>query len=105
MVLVHILTPDKVQALNIIDILINKKLLLNAVISDKTIYKKNEKNGKLEGKSHTMIIARAKALLFQKIDQELKKHYPINIPSLYAVPIVYMKEEQAQEIREKTAKL
>lgn len=105
MVLAHILAHNKNQALTIIDILINKNLFLDAVISEKTIYTKNETTGQLDAKSHPLIIARTKALLFQTIDQELKKHYPNHMPGLYAVPIVYMNEDQAHEIREKTAKI
>jgi uncharacterized protein involved in tolerance to divalent cations len=105
MVLTHILTDTKEQALNCIEILLNKKLLLDATISEKTTYSKNETSGKLESKSNVLIIGRTKALLFQSIDQELKKYYPKNMPGLYSVPIVYMNEGQSNEIREKTAKI
>lgn len=105
MVLVHILAQDKSQALAIIDILMDKKLFLDSVISEKTRYKINETTGQLEAKSHALIIARTKALLFQTIDEEIKKHFPNSMPGLYAVPIVYMNEGQAHEIREKTAKI
>lgn len=105
MVLTHILTDSKEQALNCIDILLDKKLLLDATLSEKTTYFKNKTSRKLESKSNVLIIGRTKALLFQSIDQELKKNYPKNMPGLYAVPIVYMNEDQSDEIREKTAKI
>lgn len=105
MVLTHILTDTREQAFNCIEILLNKKLLLDASISEKTTYSKNETTGKLVSTSNVLIIGRTKALLFKSIDQELKKNYPKNMPSLYAVPIVYMNEDQTNEIREKTAKI
>ncbi|MGB5437130.1 MAG: hypothetical protein WBM98_14640 [Maribacter sp.] len=105
MVLTHILTDTKEQALNCIDILLDKKLLLDASLSEKTTYFKNESSHKLESKSNILIIGRTKALLFQSIDQVLQKYYPNNMPSLYAVPIVYMNDDQSDAIREKTAKI
>jgi uncharacterized protein involved in tolerance to divalent cations len=105
MVLIHILSDTREQALKCIEILLNKKLLLDASISEKTTFSKNETSGKLESTSNVLILGRTKALLFQSIDQELKKNYPNNLPSLYAVPIVYMNEDQSNEIRKKTAKI
>ena len=105
MVLTHILTDTKEQALSCIDILLDKKLLMDASLSEKTTYFKNDTSQKLESKSNVLIIGRTKALLFQTIDQVLQQYYPNNMPSLYAVPIVYMNDDQSVAIREKTAKI
>ena len=73
MVLTHNLTDTREQALNCVEILLNKRLLLDATISEKNTYSKNQTSGKLGSTSNVFIIGRTKALLFKSIDQEQKK--------------------------------
>ncbi len=105
MILTHIIAKNKKQALQIIGVLLEKKLLLHAAISKKTVFKFNEKAMKLEKQKQTLIIGKTKALLFNTINKELKEHFFENMPMLYAVPIVYMDEELAATLRANTAKI
>ena len=40
MILAHIITNNKRQAMEIINLLMDKKLLLHAIVSEKIVYKK-----------------------------------------------------------------
>ena len=105
MILAHIIAKNKRQALQIISVLLEKKLLLHAAISKKTVYKFNQKTTKLEKQKQTLIIGKTKGLLFNNINKEIKAHFSENMPMLYAVPIVYMDEELATILRASTAKV
>lgn len=105
MILAHIISKNKKQALKIIAILLEKKLLLHAAISKKTVYQYNKDQLRVEKQKHTLIIGKTKALLFNTINKELKDHFSENMPMLYAAPIVYMDEELATILRKSTAKV
>ena len=105
MILVHIISKNKKQALEIITVLLKKRLLLHGAISKKTLYRNNRENDQLEEKKQTLIIGKTKALLFNAINEELKTNFTKNCPLLYAVPIVYTDAELANTLRESTAKV
>ena len=105
MILAHIMAIDRVQALEIINLLMDKELLFQAAISEKTIYRRKAESGKLICEHRTLIIGKTKGLLFTAINKELKKRFVENMPMLYSVPIIYMNEELAQLLRENTAKV
>ncbi|AZQ60122.1 divalent cation tolerance protein CutA [Maribacter sp. MJ134] len=105
MILAHIIAKDRNQALKIINLLMDQKLLLQAVVSEKTVYEKKNAQGQLVSSKQTLIIGKTKALLFKTINDVLKTNFKTNMPMLYSVPIVYMDEELASLIRENTAKV
>lgn len=105
MILAHIIAHNRTQALEIINILMDEKLLLQAAASEKEIYEKKSDDGELICEKKTLIIGKTKALLFSEINNVLKKHFSQNMPMLYAVPIIYMDEELANLLRENTAKV
>ncbi len=105
MILAHIIAHNRTQALEIINLLMDEKLLLQAAVSEKEIYEKKSDDGELICENKTLIIGKTKALLFTIINNVLKKHFSENMPMLYAVPIVYMDEELANLLRENTAKV
>ncbi len=105
MILAHIIVRDKDQTMDIITLLTQHDLIFNACISSKKVYEKNRKSGVLEHHEQTLIIGKTKALLFSKINDLLKEKYQKNMPMFYAVPIIYMDEEQTQLLRDHTAKV
>lgn len=105
MILAHIMAYDKQQALEIINLLMDKKLLLQAAVTEKTMYEKKSAEGELIRENRTLIIGKTKGLLFNTINEVLKKHFSENMPMLYSIPIVYMDEELATLLRENTAKV
>lgn len=105
MILVHIITKKNEQALEIIDLLIHKKLLFDAMVSEKTVYKKSKVTGKLVSSLQTLVIGRTKSLLFNAINQLLMEKYIDHMPVLYSLPIVYMQPEQAEEILSETVRV
>jgi uncharacterized protein involved in tolerance to divalent cations len=105
MILAHIIAKNKKQALQIIAVLLEKKLLLHAAISKKTVFKNIDNQLQLKKQKQTLIIGKTKGLLFNSINQELKNRFSENMPMLYAVPIIYMDEEIATILRSSTAKV
>ncbi len=105
MILAHIIAANRKQALEIIHLLMDENLLLQAAVSEKTIYQKKTANGELVRKNRTLIIGKTKALLFTTINDVLKRNFKEDMPMLYSVPIVYMDEELAAMLRENTAKV
>ncbi len=91
--------------MEIIHLLMEKELLLHAIVSEKKVYQKKAVGGNLISNIQTLIIGKTKALLFKTINQELKKAYPNNMPILYSIPIVYMDDEQTAFLRAHTAEV
>jgi hypothetical protein len=96
---------NKAQAIDIIHLLMDKKLLLQAAISEKIIFKKKTGSGKLVSEKRTLIIGKTKGLLFSTINEVLKTTFKDSMPMLYAVPIIYMDDSLAQLLRENTDKV
>ncbi|UJH66165.1 divalent cation tolerance protein CutA [Allomuricauda sp. SCSIO 65647] len=104
MVLVHIICESKSQALDIVDVLIEERLMLDAMISDKLLFKRL-KSGETESHERTLVMGTTKALLFKTIDQRIKQVFTSTAPLVYAMPIVYMNAEQTQELQAETRKV
>jgi len=107
MILVHIITQSRSQALEIVDTLLEQKLLFNAMVSRKKIYQKDIDTGELVGTFNTLTIGKTKALLFNRINNLLINKYDntAQMPTLYCLPIVYIDSERAEELLESTAKV
>lgn len=107
MILVHIITEKKERALEIIDILLEKKLLFNAMLSRKKVFEKDSITGELKEKKQILVIGKTKSLLFNKINKLLVSMYGDSdqMPSLYCLPIVYMDTERAEELLRRTLKV
>lgn len=104
MVLIHIICDSPTQANEIVDFLIDEELMLNAFLSNKTLYKR-KKNGKEESLEQTLVMGTTKALLFNTINERIKKKFAKNPPPTYAMPIIYMDEHQNLELQTKTQKV
>jgi uncharacterized protein involved in tolerance to divalent cations len=106
MILLHILTKTEEQAVEIADLLIEQKLILNAVILDQVRVRQMGDGGSaIKSEKEYLLMGKSKALLFSTIDERLRLRYPKDLPTIYAVPIVGMDWEQADELVEKTAKI
>ncbi|NNC84655.1 MAG: hypothetical protein HKN75_01155 [Bacteroidia bacterium] len=105
MILIHILTKDHAQALEISDFLVSKKLTVNAVILQNALVRKRDSSNQLISENQTFVMGKTKALLFNEIDRELRDKYPSNMPVLYSVPIVNMDWDQTEKLVEQTTKV
>ncbi|AWX44133.1 hypothetical protein HME9304_01133 [Flagellimonas maritima] len=103
MVLVHIICNSSEQATRIVDFLIEERLMLNALVSDKLLYKQR-RNDEKESFEQTLIMGTTKALLFTKINERIQRKFIKNPPLIYAMPIIYMDEKQSKNLRKKTEK-
>ena len=104
MILLHVVAESKNQAVEIADYLIENKLLLDAVITEKVVVRKQNKDGKFHSIDQALVMGRTKSLLFNYIDQKLRKRYPDDMPLVYSVAIVNMDWEQSNLLISKTAK-
>ena len=90
MVLVHIICKHQQQCDEIIEFLLEKKLVLDAWVSEKSVFMNRADQYKGRKKRQILIMCKTKALLFNAIDEALSEKYPKNMPTLYCVPIIYM---------------
>lgn len=104
MILVHIITQSRSQALEIVDMLLEKNLLFNAMLSRKKVYQKETSHGGLKGTINTLIIGKTRALLFNSINTLLNDTYSVTdqMPSIYCLPIVYADSKSSKELLEQT---
>lgn len=104
MVLIHIICDSPAQANDIVDFLIDEKLMLNALVSNKILHKRL-KNDRKKSFEQTLVMGTTKALLFNKINKQIKKKFAKNFPLIYAMPIIYMDEHLNLELQTKTQKV
>ena len=105
MILLHIISDKEEQALEIVDFLLEKKMLLEAVLLEKVTVRKKLSEGKPVSSSQTLVMGKTKALLFNTIDLLLKDKYGDKIPIIYSTPIVHMDWEQSKELVNEVAKI
>ncbi len=104
MVLIHIICDSQKQAADIVDFLIDEKLMLNPLVSSKLLHKQL-KNGQKKSFKRTIVMGTTKALLFNKINHHIKEKFPNNTPLVYAMPIIYMDETQSEDLRLSTERV
>ncbi len=104
MILIHLITKNFDDAIEMVDILTKEKLILNAVISKEVIVRK-EKEGKMVSEDRVLVMGKTKGLLFDSIDKRIRALYPNNMPVLYSVPITHMDWEQADYLVKHTARV
>lgn len=105
MILLHIITTVDDQAFEISDLLIEEKLILEAVVFNSVVVREKGQDGKFKSINKTMIMGKTKSLLFEYIDKKLREKYPNRMPILYSVPIVNMDWEQSDMLIKQTAKV
>ncbi len=105
MILIHIVPQQNSAADEIVDLLVEKKLILNAMIHENIRIRQKSKEGKIENIRRTLVVGKTKALLFNIIDELLREKYGNEMPVLYSIPIVHMDWEQAEELMEETEKV
>lgn len=104
MILIHISCNTLTQALEIGDFLLNEKLLYNAMISEKLL-NKHLQHGQKKGVEQTLVIGTTKALLFNEIKDAVRVHFSDDVPLIYAMPIIYMDEDQTEKLQTETQKV
>ena len=86
MILIHIIPNEHSHANEIVDLLVEKKLILNAMIMDGVTIRQKNKHGEMENISRPLILGKTKALLFNVIDQSLQEKYGKDKIALYSLP-------------------
>jgi uncharacterized protein involved in tolerance to divalent cations len=105
MILIHILSGDENQAIEIVDYLMEQKLILDSMMMERVKVRKKSNDGKINTFQQTLILGKTKSLLFVEIDNRLREKYKDSMPVLYSIPIVQMDWEQANELISQTARV
>jgi hypothetical protein len=105
MILIHIITKDQKQLLEISDFLLREKYILNPFIIEKIQTRLLDENtDQVDSITQYLLMGKTKGLLFNDIDIALREKYNSNMPVIYSVPITHMDWEQADELMNKTIK-
>lgn len=99
MIVLHIISEQERQAQRIIAILLNKNLLLDAMLAKKEIYTLHKLTKKVTANPYFLIVGQTKALLFNEISEVLKTNFAKKMPVFYAMPIIYMDDNQTKNIK------
>ncbi|WP_299227675.1 hypothetical protein [uncultured Psychroserpens sp.] len=105
MVQLHIISKNIDQANEITTMLHEKDLVMNEYILKEVIGRYPNEKGHLSNSHDVLIVATTKALLFNPINKLLREKYRSDMPIIYAVPIVYMDEQQTEDLKNGTAKV
>ena len=106
MILLHLISDDEEKINTIADILVQERLILNAVLIRDVKTRRRNKDGNLETIQQTLMTGKTKALLFNEIEKRLLEMYSEEeMPVLYSVPIVNMEWHQTDELKEETKKI
>jgi hypothetical protein len=105
MILLHVISDDEQQAIEIVDFLMEENLLLEAVCLEKVLVRKKKDSGKPESVNRTLIMGKTKSLLFNRIDEMLKDKYQDKRPVIYSIPIVQMDWEESKKLVDEVAKV
>ncbi len=105
MILVHIICKHQQQSEEIIEFLLEERLVLDAWVSEKSVYLNRADQYHGKRKRQSLILCKTKALLFNKINLALSEKYPKNMPEIYCLPIIYMDPDQAERLLEGTIKV
>jgi uncharacterized protein involved in tolerance to divalent cations len=103
MILLHIISDDEEQAIEIANFLIEKDLILDATLLEKVSIRKKI-NNQIESMNKTLIMGKTKAILFDVINELLKEKYKENMLVIYSLPIVFMDWEESKELANEVAK-
>lgn len=104
MILIHLRTTDENLAIEIAELLLYEKLIIDTFQTQGTSRSKNTK-GEIILQTEHLVFGKTKALLFDNIEKLIRSKYGDRMPILYSVPIINMDWEQAVELREKTEKI
>jgi uncharacterized protein involved in tolerance to divalent cations len=100
-----VITDTEEQANDIVDFLLERNMLLEAVLLEKVSVRKKRNSNKIENVKRTLIMGKTKALLFNTIDELLKEKYEDDMPIIYSLPIVHMDWEQSKQLVNDVAKV
>lgn len=89
MIQLHIITTKPEQVKEIVELLINERLITGATVID-TVSSYKSESGEIETVLTNLLIGRTKASLFSTIEGLLQDRYHDKMPVLYAMPVVNM---------------
>ncbi len=105
MILLHIISPSYKQLNEVAEFLVNKRLIIDALVQGCMGFRLHEAKGKVESQQVNLLVGKTKALLFDTIEQTLRSRYGDDMPEIYSVPIVNMNWEKSRELADNTIKI
>ncbi len=102
MIVLHVEVKKEDLALSVIQHLLKKQLIHSAEYTKINLFYPNSTKGEVKLSAGFAIRAKTKALQFQKIQTTLQDKFKKRIHALYATPIVYMDQKQAELLKSAT---
>ena len=104
MILIHITSTSQEQIHEIVDWLSEEKLILHPIILEKVVLRSKNENGSFINEKQFLVMAKARALMFGKIEYLMKKKFKEEMPDLYSLPIVNMDWQKAELLKKPKSK-
>lgn len=98
MIQIHIITKEPEQVKEIVELLVNERLITGVTVLD-TVSSYKSDSGEIETVLTNLLIGRTKAMLFSIIENLLKEKYGDNMPVMYGMPIVNMDFEHMEKLK------
>lgn len=83
--------------------LLSEKLVIDVNIK-RHVERAELVNGELKFTPITLLSAKTRAVLFNPIDKRLNQEYPNELPEVYALPIMEMDWQQANQLKKEVTK-
>lgn len=98
MIELHIITKKPQQVKEIVELLINEKLITGTTVLD-TVSSYKSDQGEIETVLTNLLIGRTKAILFNTIEKLLKDKYGDSMPVIYGMPLVNMDLKHSEKLQ------
>lgn len=97
--LIHVRSTSKQQINEVIDLLLDEKLILDPMVLENVYLRKKTQQGVYENEKQFLMVAKARALHFVKIESILQNKYNEKTPDIYSLPIVNMDWKKADVLQ------
>jgi uncharacterized protein involved in tolerance to divalent cations len=104
MILLRIVSNNEKKSERVAEILLSENLGMDVNIK-RHAERLELVNGSLISSRIYILTAKTKSLLFQTIDERLRREFPDNRPEIYALPIVYMDWDDARHLTDSIVKV
>lgn len=104
MIMINIASKDEQTIRSAAKILFTEKLVWDVNYKEK-VKRLNWLDGEVKESTLFILTAKTKALLFSKIETDLKENFKQDLPELYSLPITLMEWSQAEELKNNTQKI
>ncbi len=99
MIVLNVQSRDRGQLEAVAELILKDRLAIDVNIQS-DVERFTYKDGGIEKRTHHVLRARTKALLFPLIDRRLREAFGNDLPELFSVPIIHMDWDQTLQLRQ-----